>query len=135
MKTLLEDTLLLAAFGQVCIAALNYSLIRIMGWREPLERLPLLVREVFQVHVWFISITLLIFAAFTVRFAGAMAAEPCRWMACAVGVFWAIRTVLQVVYYSGSHWHGLPGRTAVHITLLAVYGGFAAVYLTAGILG
>ena len=40
---------------------------------------------------------------------------------------------LQVAYYSGSHWRGIPSRTAVHIILLVVYTGWAAVYLTAGL--
>ena len=136
MKAILETGLLLAAAGQLCIAMLNFALVRIMRWKDDLARVPLLVREVFHIHAWFISITLLIFAALTFRFAGEMAAvsEPVyRWVACSIGSFWAIRAVLQVTYYSSSHWRGIASRTAVHIILLAVYSGFAAVYFAAGL--
>jgi len=136
MKNILEIGLLLAAAGQVCIAILNLGLIRIMGWKEDLARVRLLVRQVFQIHAWFISLTLLIFAALTFRFAGEMAlgAQPVyRWIACSTGAFWAIRAVLQASYYSSSHWRGIPLRTAAHIILLVVYSGFAAVYLTGGL--
>lgn len=135
MNAILETGLVLAAAGQCCIAILNFSLIRIMGWKEDLARVSLLVREVFQIHAWFISITLLIFAALTFRFGGEIAAgcEPVyRWMARSIGAFWAVRAVLQVTFYSRSHWRGIASRTAVHIILLAVYSGFAALYLFAG---
>lgn len=91
MNAFLQTALVGAAAGQVCIACLNCTLIRSLRWKEELTRVPLLMREVFHVHVWFISITLLIFAVLTCRFSGEMAAgsQPVyRWLACAIGVFW-----------------------------------------------
>jgi hypothetical protein len=41
---------------QLLIAVLNLGLVRIMRWQEDLERMPLIVREVFAVHSLFISI-------------------------------------------------------------------------------
>lgn len=123
-----------AAASQVAIAVLNLFLVPILKWREDLARMPLLLREVFQVHAWFISITLAIFAAITWRFASEMAggANPvCQWLAVGIGVFWAIRAMLQIGYYSSTHWRGQLGRTVAHIGLLMLYGGFAAVYLWA----
>jgi len=119
---------------QLGIALLNPAIPLFLGWRESLARLPLLAREVFQVHLWFISITVAIFSILTWRFNLEMAAGAdgvYRWLAAAIGIFWAIRTALQVGYYSSSHWRGKPARTAIHVALLVVYGGFAAVYLTA----
>jgi len=130
----LTIALLLAAFGQACIAVINLALVPLMGWKADVQRMPLLVREVFHVHAWFITITLLIFATLTCRFVHEMAAGAApvyRWLAGGIGGFWAIRTVLQVAYYSSSHWRGIPSRTVAHVVLLIVYGGFAAVYLAA----
>ena len=124
----------MAAVMQLSVAVLNLFLVRLLKWREELDRTPLLLREVFQIHVWFISITLAIFGAMTWRFASEIAAgqDPvCQWLAGGIGLFWAIRTVLQITYYSSSHWRGLVGRTAAHVALLIVYGGFAALYLWA----
>jgi hypothetical protein len=134
MTTILHTLLLLAAGGQFCIALINFRLVQIMHWEADLARVSQLVREVFHVHKWFISITLFIFTALTVRFAGEIAAgsEPVyRWIAAGIGFFWAIRAVIQVVYYSSSHWRGIPSRFAVHLILLGAYSGCAAVYLTA----
>jgi len=129
LRVLLE----LAAALQLGIAVLNLFLVRLLKWKEELGRMPLLLREVFQVHAWFISITLGIFAAMTWRFAGEFAAgnAVCRWLAGSIGLFWAIRTLLQVTYYSSSHWRWQSGRTVAHVALLLLYGGFAAAYLWA----
>ncbi len=136
MNELLKILLVLAGTGQFTIATINFRLIPIMHWEDDMARIPLLIRQVFHVHAWFISFTLVIFAALSWRFAGEMAAaaEPVyRWIAVFIGLFWAFRVVLQLGYYSSSHWRGIPSRTIVHIILLIIYTGFASVYLTAGL--
>jgi hypothetical protein len=123
-----------AAVLQLGVALLNLFLVPLLKWKEDLARAPLLLREVFQVHAWFISVTLAIFGLLTWRFAGELATHANAigaWLAAAVGIFWAIRTVLQITYYSSSHWRGQFGRTVIHNVLLFVYGGMAAIYLWA----
>jgi len=135
MNTLIETGLILAAIGQFSIAMINLILVPIMRWQDDIARIPLLIRQVFRVHAWFITLTLVIFATLTFRFAPEMTtgAEPVyRWIAALIGSFWAVRVVLQLTYYSSSHWRGIPSRTAVHIILLIVYSAFVAVYFTAG---
>jgi hypothetical protein len=43
-----------AAIAQFTVAILNLFLIRIMKWKPDLNRVPLLIREVFRIHVVFI---------------------------------------------------------------------------------
>jgi len=127
MKTCLQ----IAAIAQLGIALSNLFLPRILRWKDDIARMPLLIREVFHVHAWFISITLTIFGVMTWRFAPEMTAgtdDALRWFAAGIGFFWAFRTILQVAYYSSSHWRGKPERTAIHIALLVIYGGFAGCY-------
>ena len=129
-----SELLEIAAALQLAVAVLNLFLVRLLYWKDDIARMPLLLREVFQVHVWFISITLAIFGVVTWRFAAEMAdhADPaCQWLAGGIGLFWAIRTMLQVGFYSSSHWRGQATRTVAHVALLCVYGGFAALYLWA----
>jgi hypothetical protein len=137
MKTLnLELFLRLAALAQLGVVLLNLFLIRIMNWRRDLDAMPLLIREVFQIHVYFISITLAIFGMVTWRFAAeiANAADPiCVWLAIGIGAFWAIRSIMQWSHYSAVHWRGDRGRTLIHWTLFLGYGAFAAVYFAAAL--
>lgn len=128
----------LAATIQLAVAILNLFLVRLLHWQEPVAGMPLLMREVFHVHCWFISITLCIFGILTWRFASDMAGarnELGHWLAIGIGVFWAIRAVLQITYYSSSHWRGQKGRTVAHVLLLIIYGGLAGSYLAAGWFG
>ena len=140
MKLILEhlDTILIAAaVGQLAVAVLNLRLDRLLNWEAELNGLSELLKEVFHVHKWFISITLAIFGVITLRFAGDMAAgdyEMVRWFAGGVGLFWGIRTVIQWIYYSPSHWKGDRGRTVVHWVLTICYGGCAGTYLLAAFL-
>jgi hypothetical protein len=137
MKLLLDNLelfLRVAALAQLGVAVLNLFLVKIMKWESDLVSAPLLIREVFQIHIYFISITLAIFGALTWRFAGdiATAANPlCVWLAIGIGIFWAVRSVMQWSHYSAIHWRGDRGRTLIHWMLFLGYGVFAAVYLTA----
>ncbi|EEF61088.1 hypothetical protein [Pedosphaera parvula] len=129
----LEVALQIAAAMQLGIAILNLFLVRLIKWKVELGRMPLLIREVFHVHSWFISVTLTIFAVMTLRFAGEMSSHVAnsvyRWLAGCIGIFWGFRTILQVAYYSSSHWRGNIRRIWIHIALLFMYGGFAVAYL------
>lgn len=130
----LELFLRLAAFAQLGVALLNLFLIRIMKWERDLASAPLLIREVFQIHTYFISITLAIFGTLTWRFAAeiATAAHPlCIWLAIGIGFFWSVRSVMQWSHYSASHWRSDRGRTVIHWTLFLGYGALGAVYLIA----
>ena len=123
-----------AAVTQLGVALLNLALIRIMNWEPDLARAPLLIREVFHIHVHFISITLTIFGVLTWRFARdiATAATPLAvWLAISIAIFWGVRSIMQWLHYSPVHWRGDRTRTAIHWALLLGYGALSVVYLVA----
>lgn len=133
---ILKILLIGAAVGQLVLTLLNLRLDKLLHWGSELKNLSLLLREVFYVHKWFISITMAIFGVVTLKFAGEMSEGVIpmgRWLAVGIGLFWAIRTVIQWAYYSKSHWIGKAGPTAVHWILTICYGGCAATYLYAGL--
>lgn len=127
-----EELLRYAAWAQLFLFVVNFGLVRMMGWKAELEKLPLLAREVFHVHLWFVGLTCAIFGGLTWRFAPEMAAGgsvPLRWLAGAIGAFWGIRAILQVAYYSRSHWKGKFWKTVVHLLCIWGYGGMGVVYI------
>lgn len=130
----IQHLLIAAAVGQIAIAVINLRLDRLLHWDNDLAKLPLLLREVFTVHKWFISLILVLFGVITIRFATEFATgtqELAAWLAAGIGLFWLIRTFIQWGYYDWSHWRGQPARIAVHWILTVAYGGCSAVYLTA----
>jgi hypothetical protein len=130
----LELGLRAAALGQIAVAILNLGLIRIMKWRPDLERMPLLMREVFRIHCYFISITLAFFGVLTWRFAPDIASAAnllAIWIAAGIGIFWLIRSAMQWLHYSPSHWRGDATRTVIHFVLFLGYGALATIYFAA----
>ncbi len=130
----LATALRVAAFVQFAIAITNLFLVRIMHWQADVVRMPLLVREVFRIHSFFITFTVAAFAVLTWRFAGEFAtgATPLhRWLAGTIALFWAVRAAMQWTHYSPSHWRGQPARTAIHCALSAGYTAFAVSYALA----
>jgi hypothetical protein len=127
----LQTLLILVATVQIGIAILNLFLVRMMKWTEDLAKLPLLIREVVQVHSWFISGILLIFGILTLLFRSEFASGTnpvCAALAFSIATMWLFRTILQFAYYSSSHWKGRLDRTLIHIACLFVYGGMSTVY-------
>ena len=134
----MKEALYIAASAQLAVAVLNLFLVRIMKWKESVARMPQLVREVFHVHAWFITITLAIFGVVTIRFAGELATgtnDLGRWLTAGIGIFWLIRWLMQFFYYDSSHWRGKRAETIVHIALIFLYGSLAGVYLLAAFQG
>ena len=128
----MKEAMYIAAAAQLSVAVLNLFLVRIMKWEEEVARMPQLVREVFHVHAWFITITLAIFGVVTIRFVEELAAGTNnlgRWLAAGIGIFWLIRWLMQFFYYDSSHWRGKRAETIVHIVLIFLYGSLAGVYL------
>lgn len=123
-----------AAILQMGVAIINLGLARILHWEKEVENMSLLLRQVFQIHGWYISLTLAIFAVMTFRFAGEMAggAHPAlQWLSALIALFWGSRVILQFTHYSPSHWRGRPGRTIIHGLLILIYTSFTVTYLFA----
>ncbi len=130
----LDVCLRLAAGGQLFIAILGPMIPHLLNWREPIARMPLLVREVFWVHTFFIGLTCAIFGLITWVFAADIAHpahDMMRWFAFAVGLFWGIRCVMQWTFYSSAHWRGLADKTLAHWALFLGYGAFTVTYFLA----
>lgn len=141
MKNLLDFTyahldllLRFVALLQLGLAVLSLFLPRILNWKPEMDRMSRLVRDVFEIHSWFITLTLVIWGVLTWRFAPEMAHAPTaltRWLCAAIGIFWGIRCVLQWTHYDPSHWRGIPSRTIIHWTLFFGYAAWATVYFMA----
>jgi hypothetical protein len=130
----LETLLRVVALMQFGLAVLSLCLPCLLDWKEEIGRMSLLVREVFEIHAWFIALTLVIWSVMTWRFAPEMAHAPtmlARWLCGAIGFFWGLRAVLQWTHYSASHWRGIRDRTVIHWLLTFGYAAWAGVYFMA----
>jgi hypothetical protein len=130
MNALLQ-LLWLAGFVQIAIASANFFLPRKLKYRENLERVAPIIRQVFVVHSVYIVGVLLLFAALTLGFAPEMASGHGlgRFLAAGIAVFWLFRAPVQLLYYDASlrrtNRLGDVAFTAAAVFLTVAYGAAA----------
>ncbi|HET7209224.1 MAG TPA: hypothetical protein VFI95_21790 [Terriglobales bacterium] len=121
----------LAGFVQIGIAATNVFLPRKLNYRESLDRVTPIIRQIFVVHSVYIVGVLLLFAALTLGFAGELASGRGlgRFLAGGISVFWLFRAPVQLFYYDQSvrrlNRLGDMAFTAAALFLAATYGAAA----------
>ncbi len=121
----------LAGFVQILIAATNFYLPRKLKYRENLERVAPIIRQIFVVHSVYIVGVLVLFAALTFGFAAELASGHGlgRFLAAGICVFWLFRAPVQLLYYDASLRRTNPlgdiAFTAAAIFLTVAYGAAA----------
>ena len=121
----------LAGFVQIGIAATNVFLPRKLNYRESLDRVTPIIRQIFVVHSVYIVGVLLLFAALTLGFAGDLASGRGlgRFLAGGISVFWLSRAPVQLFYYDQSvrrlNRLGDVAFTVAALFLAATYGAAA----------
>ena len=127
MKTLLQ----LAGLLQLTVLCASALVPRIFDWKSNLAALPPFLRKLFWVYGAFIVLTIIAFAALTLRHASAMAAgEPVARSLCAfIAVFWAARLIVQFAVFDPEPFLtnafrrvGYHALTFIFAALVAIYG-------------
>ena len=98
-----------AAGIQIAIMVANAFLPGILKYRENLECLPRILREIFVVHAVYIVGVIAIFVAATIGFAPELASGRGlgRFMAAVIALFWLCRVPVQIFCYD-------PGTRRAH---------------------
>jgi hypothetical protein len=109
------------------LAVMNLFVPRRFRWREELQQVSLLNRQIFQVHGFFIVLILALTAALLLTSSPALL-EPSRLsraVLIGLSIFWALRMVMQWCFYSPETWRGNTFNTAMHYLFSTMW-----VYLT-----
>jgi len=115
------------------LVAVNLVVPSRLRWREEMERLSLVNRQIFQVHSFFIVLMLAMFSALLLTCADALL-EPTRLSrATLIGltVFWGLRLLAQWVFYSREIWRGHRFLTMMHYLFSAVWAYVTATFAAA----
>jgi hypothetical protein len=111
-------TLLLKIAG---ILLIGLSLIhaffrRRFAWAEELPRLSLLNRQIFQVHCFFIALTVGLMGVLAFGWSEALVTPSplARVIAAGLTIFWCCRLVFQWFVYDWALWRGRSFETAMH---------------------
>ena len=115
------------------IAVLGVYVPRHFGWARHIQPLPLLTRQVFVIHCWFVSGVCGLLGLLLSILAPALLAPGALPRALLIGLLamWGARMFAQWLFYDARLWRGIPLHTFMHVLFSAIYIYFVATFAAA----
>jgi hypothetical protein len=86
------------------------------NWKEELNRLSLINKQIMQVHTLFIALAVLLMGIFCLTSTVEIIHTSLgRRISLGFGIFWSCRLLIQFFGYSTKHWKGKIFETTIHI--------------------
>lgn len=122
-------SLRVAGAAMLVLAALYPIYPRRFRWSEQLQRVELLTRQVFWVHIGFIILLLVLQGVLLVGFPQLLLEPNGAATALLAGMlaFWLYRLVAQLFIYDSELWRSRPSHLLVHIVFTLLWLGISAV--------
>ena len=120
----------IAGWGQIVLIIGSLGIPRVLGWREKLEGLSILIRQMFWVYSLYIWSTNLCFGLIS-AFGAHLLLDGSPLAACVCGFifgYWLLRMIIQWTYFDISELPQSLFNTAARWILEVLFIGLAAVY-------
>jgi hypothetical protein len=129
----LELHLRVAGALQIALALLHVHFPARFHWREELEKLSLLNRQIFLVHTIFVCFVLVGMGLLSLLAPETLLEQTrlASFTLLGFATFWALRLVVQWWLYDPRLWRGQPFNTFVHFVFTLLWAYLVAVYVAA----
>ena len=112
------------------LALLHVVFPRYFKWRDELQGVSLITRQILHVHTFFIALTVLLMGILCVTSAHELTTTSFgRRIALGLFIFWFCRLILQFFGYSSKLWRGKGFETIAHIAFSALWAYLCFVFL------
>lgn len=112
------------------LALLHVVFPRYFKWREELQGVSLVTRQILHVHTFFIALTVFLMGLLCLTSARELTTTPLgHKVSFGLFVFWFCRLVFQFFGYSSKLWKGKPFETFVHLAFSALWVYLSTVFL------
>ena len=109
-------TLRILGFILILLAFLHLIFPSYFCWKEELQKLNRINREIMEVHTFFIALTVFLMGLLLISSAELLATSALgRRILAGMAFFWGLRLLCQFFWYSKENWKGKPFETTVHI--------------------
>ena len=122
-EEMFSAALWLAGIGHFCVLIASFQVPARLGWKEDLQKLTSFNRKLMWVHGGFAVLTIVAFGTLTV----ALHAEMLRGdraalgLALFIGIYWALRIVVDFAYYEHKDWPRGGTFLIGHILLTSLF--------------
>lgn len=112
------------------IVLLNFAVWKKYQWKQEIQKLTVLTRQVFVVHSFYIMLSVAAFGAMSLFFPQTLVerSELAMIVLVFLVIFWVTRLIAQLFYYDASLWRGHRFNTFIHVTFTGVWAYFTGVY-------
>lgn len=102
---------------------------RYFNWKEQLEKLSLINRQMMKVHTFFIALVVLLMGLLCILRANDLMNTKLGNTVClGMALFWLIRLYFQLFFYSPKLWRGRRFETAIHIGFSFCWTYFSCIF-------
>lgn len=116
----------------VALAFVHVIFPRYFRWGEELKSLSMINRQMMTVHTFFIALTVLLMGWLCLTSSQELAnTEFGKKISLGLSIFWGIRLLIQLFWYSPQLWKGKKFETGVHILFSVFWIYMSGVFLTA----
>ncbi|HEX7262111.1 MAG TPA: hypothetical protein VF258_09875 [Luteolibacter sp.] len=116
----------------IVLALLHIAFPRYFNWRNELQAVSLITRQILHVHTFFIALTVFLMGLLCLTSSRELTTTVLgRRIALGFFIFWSCRLFLQFFGYSSQLWKGKPFETSIHIAFSVLWTYFSAVFLLA----
>jgi uncharacterized membrane protein len=103
-------------------------------WKEDLQPLRLINRQMMLVHTFFIAVVVFLMGLLCVTSARDLIETRLgHTISLGLGIFWVLRLVVQFLGYSSELWRGKKFETAVHIVFSLLWVYLSVVFIGTGL--
>jgi len=104
------------------------------NWKKELSQLSLINRQMFQVHVFFIALFVLLVGLMNVFLTeDLLTTKLGKWICRGLGFFWGIRSLIQWFGYSSKIWKGKFFETTMHLLFSFFWVYMSVIYFKIGL--
>jgi hypothetical protein len=114
----------------ILLALMHVVLPRYFQWKQQLQSLTIITRQIMYVHTFFIAFVVLLMGLLCITSAtDLLSTNLGRTICTGLFSFWFTRLVFQFLVYSRKVWRGKKFETTIHILFSMLWTYFSAVFL------
>ena len=114
----------------ITLALVHVIFPKYFNWKEELKTLSLINRQMMIVHTFFIALTVFLMGLLCLTSATELIETKLgRTVSLGLGLFWAVRLLIQFFGYSTKLWKGKKLETAIHILFSLLWIYLSAVFI------
>ena len=126
----MEQNLNVVGVLLIVLALLHLAFPNYFKWKQEMEAISLINKQMMYVHTFFIALVLLMMGVLCLSSAEEIVRTSLgKKLAIGLGLFWLVRLGVQFFGYSSTLWRGKRLETSIHILFIALWTYFSWTFL------